>query len=139
MLVVALFCLFQVIQLYEMTIARHGLKVVGLPFSGKTCSLKVLAGALTYLHEKGLSGTLFNKIHTRNINPKSVTMGQLYGENGKATQEWKDGVLAVAFRQLASDHSPDRKWLILDGPVDALWIENRNTVLDDNKKILHAQ
>lgn len=109
--------------------------LVGQPFSGKSSSIKVLAGALSDLHDQGAKGPLFDKVQLRIINPKSVTMGQLYGETDLATQEWKDGVLAVAFRQLASDPSPDRKWCVLDGPVDAIWIENMNTVLDDNKKL----
>ncbi|GLC47993.1 hypothetical protein PLESTB_000047400 [Pleodorina starrii] len=127
--------LMKTIQLYEMVVVRHGLMTVGQPFSGKTASLRVLAGALSDLHERGVTGALYNKVQLRTINPKSVTMGQLYGETDKATQEWKDGVLAVAFRSLAADPSDDRKWLVLDGPVDAIWIENMNTVLDDNKKL----
>lgn len=38
--------------MYEMILVRHGLMLVGLPFSGKTKCYHALGGALGLVHEK---------------------------------------------------------------------------------------
>ncbi len=67
------------------------------------------------------------------INPLALSNNELYGSFDEGTHEWQDGVLARIMRTLCKDDSPDQKWILFDGPVDTLWIESMNTLLDDNK------
>ncbi|XP_038005283.1 dynein heavy chain 1, axonemal [Motacilla alba alba] len=124
------------IQLYETTVVRHGLMLVGPTGSGKTKSYEVLAAAMTSLKgQPAASGGNYEAVSYFVLNPKSITMGQLYGEFNLLTHEWTDGIFSTLMRRgtVAADSS--KKWYMFDGPVDALWIENMNTVLDDNKKL----
>uniref|UniRef100_K3W9Z0 AAA+ ATPase domain-containing protein n=1 Tax=Globisporangium ultimum (strain ATCC 200006 / CBS 805.95 / DAOM BR144) TaxID=431595 RepID=K3W9Z0_GLOUD len=132
------FFLMKIVQLYETLCVRHGLMVVGATGGGKSSNLSVLAEALTELKNLGEIGHAYERVLRYQLNPKSITMGQLYGEFDANTHEWQDGILSTLYREAASDTKLDRKWVIFDGPVDAIWIENMNTVLDDNKKLCLA-
>lgn len=52
--------------------------LVGEPFAGKTKVLHVLADTLTLMNEKGYEAE--EKVIFRTMNPKSITMGQLFGQ-----------------------------------------------------------
>ncbi|RHY56820.1 hypothetical protein DYB38_001612 [Aphanomyces astaci] len=124
----------KVVQLYETVLVRHGLMVVGITGSGKTCIVHTLAAAITAVFNES-EGKTQSLVHIHTMNPKSITSGQLYGNFDENTHEWSDGVLAKTYRDCARDTTDDRQWVMFDGPVDAVWIENMNTVLDDNKKL----
>jgi Mrp family chromosome partitioning ATPase len=79
----------QVLQLYEMLAVRHGIMVVGLPLAGKSAVLATLAAALSALAAAGEPGPLFERVDAVAINPKAVTMEELYGAGDRATQEWR--------------------------------------------------
>jgi len=133
----------KIIQVHETQLVRHGMMVVGEAGSGKSTNVEVLSLALAKLFEDGqVDKDGFYKIVDRLIlNPKSISAGELYGEFNELTNEWKDGIVPKLVRQVVQagvDGSPNRKWIIFDGPVDAIWIENMNTVLDDNKTLCLA-
>ena len=105
---------------------------VGPTGGGKSNCIQTLAEALTKLKEAGVSNENNQKVHKYVLNPKCIRMGELYGEYNIYTNEWKDGLGSSLIRAGVSDTTLDKKWVVFDGPVDAIWIENMNTVLDDN-------
>ncbi|KAK9815239.1 hypothetical protein WJX72_000483 [[Myrmecia] bisecta] len=122
----------KVIQLYETFNVRFGVMLVGLTGGGKTCCYRMLQAAMTLLRAQGCPNPDFQAVHTHLVNPKAVSLGELYGEFNELTHEWRDGVASQLIRTAVADASEDRQWVVFDGPVDAVWIESMNTVLDDN-------
>ncbi|CAM9568719.1 unnamed protein product [Heterosigma akashiwo] len=132
----------KVIQIHETQLVRHGMMVVGEAMSGKTAAVHTLARALTRLQEEGVvdkDGFYKKQVECLTLNPKSITAGELYGSFNLLTNEWADGLVPKLVRQCVGEVRPRlRKWVVFDGPVDAVWIENMNTVLDDNKTLCLA-
>ncbi|KAJ6638438.1 Dynein axonemal heavy chain 6, partial [Pseudolycoriella hygida] len=126
------------IQLYETMEIRSGVMLVGLAASGKTSILHTLAGALTQLLADGISHPLYRSVKIRTLNPKAVSSDELYGYVNSTTLEWKDGLMGLAIRSAVAVTDEIHQWIVCDGPVDAVWIENLNTVLDDNKMLCLA-
>lgn len=123
----------KVIQMYETMLTRHTCMIVGPTNGGKSLVLNVLS--------KAQEAAIGEKIITHTLNPKAQGLNELYGELDPVTRDWTDGVLSNLFRSMnqplkqdASGNTPKEvRWLIFDGDVDALWIENMNSVMDDNR------
>jgi len=84
----------KVIQLLETMMVRHGIMLVGVTGTGKTTSAKVLGGALGELHQLGSDDGWHKPVHIDCLNPKSVTMGELFGETNILTNEWTEGLVS---------------------------------------------
>jgi dynein heavy chain len=118
----------KVIQLYETMNVRFGVMAVGPTGGGKTTCYRMLQAAMTKLRAAGHANLNFQATQAYVLNPKCIKMGELYGEYNLLTNEWRDGLASTIIRQCVADTTQDRKWVVFDGPVDAIWIENMNTV-----------
>eukprot|EP01063_Lacrimia_lanifica_P013523 TRINITY_DN2016_c0_g3_i2.p1 TRINITY_DN2016_c0_g3~~TRINITY_DN2016_c0_g3_i2.p1 ORF type:complete len:4660 (+),score=2247.11 TRINITY_DN2016_c0_g3_i2:150-14129(+) len=119
------------VQYSELLDVRHSVFVMGPAGCGKSCCWKTLAKAFKLLGDP---------CDYKVMNPKAVTSDELYGYIHPQSREWKDGLLSNLFRDYAelSQTKTNSKWLVLDGIIDAEWIESMNTVMDDNKMLTLA-
>jgi dynein heavy chain len=124
----------KLLQLYDTMIVRHGVMLVGPTGSGKSTCRNVLSTTLTKLSEElDNQSEVFKKVKEYTLNPKSITYGELYGVFNLQTHEWYNGLIPHFAHKAKGDRSNCRKWIIFDGPVDTLWIESLNSVLDDSR------
>eukprot|EP00741_Cyanophora_paradoxa_P016051 tig00000042_g15496.t1 len=119
----------KVTQLREIFVVRWSVFLLGPPGCGKSEVWRTLARAQNKVGEKTIYSTL---------NPKAVTRHELYGYVSAATREWHDGLISQIFRDFANTSGIPHEWIVLDGDIDAEWIESMNTVMDDNKMLTLA-
>jgi dynein heavy chain len=118
----------KVMQLYETCGVPHGIMILGHPGSDKTQIIGTLVKALS--DERGPHLLI-------KMNPKALTPSQMFGILDSSSNDWTDGIFPSLWRR-ASMRMNENCWLGLNGPVDALWIENLNSVLDDNRTLMLA-
>jgi dynein heavy chain len=117
--------LLKLIQLYETSTVRHGFMIVGTAGCGKTTIFNTLTEALSNVEGN-------NKFIITKMNPKAITGQQMFGVMN-SVGEWEPGIYSEIFKRTNNKNARANNWICCDGPVDAIWIENLNTVLDDNK------
>ena len=126
-------------QLNDTMNVRFGSMVIGAAMVGKSTSIQTLAQSLTKLRLTKHPSPRYKTIEYQVINPKSITMGELFGQEAPATKDWVDGLASHHIRQFTTRTDPDlQSWVVFDGPVDANWIESLNSVLDDSRLLCLA-
>ena len=127
----------KVLSLYALVQNRFGVCLLGATLTGKSSVIQLLKDTLNRIPdldpEKPRPVSIY-KVQAETVNPKSVSVTELFGSIDPITKNWTDGVLSHCLRSMSENKTPElAQWCILDGPQDSLWIENLNTTLDDSR------
>ncbi|GAB1316626.1 dynein heavy chain, partial [Madurella fahalii] len=118
----------KVLQLYQIQKIHHGVMMVGNSGSGKSAAWRLLLDALQQVENvEGVSHVIDSKVMSKEA---------LYGNLDSTTREWTDGLFTSILRKIVDNlrgEDAKRHWIVFDGDVDPEWVENLNSVLDDNK------
>lgn len=144
----------KILELFDTLNIRVGVVQTGASGSGKSTAMHILKQSLTALRDvKAHPDTAhFQHVNSFTINPKCISMGELYGFFHPVTREWTDGLASSILRSCIMEKmehmlkhrstgisdSGSFYWITFDGPIDVLWIESMNTVLDDNMTLCLA-
>lgn len=127
------------LQMYGMLAIKNGIIIVGNAMCGKTTIWKMLAEALRDMKSSPDAAETEYDVVYRIINPKSISVDQLFGNTDPEAREWSDSAVEKVYREMVSVTAAQcRGWMVFDGIVDPTWTECLHTLLDDNRKLCLA-
>nr|CAI5837150.1 unnamed protein product [Callosobruchus analis] len=112
------------IETCEAVKVSRKLILVGDIYSGKTTNIQLCQNLITRRDQVTINRNV--------INPNYLDHRKLIGYTYGANREWIDGIITKfirGFTQTSLD------WLIFDGNIDEVWIENIAPILQENKRL----
>lgn len=160
----------KIVDLYMTINLRHGLMTLGDACSGKTQAIYGLMNTLNRLNERETKERLetfkrllkenpamplsqvaqhipedyrFQAMHIQRLNPKSITMDQLFGQYDPVSKEWHDGMLSTLVRNAVADYNKHTAWveqnLYAGRPKQDDEDENRELTISDVNPDVYVQ
>ncbi|DAA79594.1 TPA_exp: Uncharacterized protein A8136_0367 [Trichophyton benhamiae CBS 112371] len=118
-----------------------GVEYVPANFENLTQAIKDIAAENHYVASDIWIAKILQLYQIQGIHHGVMMVGSsgaeaLYGNLDNTTREWTDGLFTGILRKVVDNlrgEDSKRHWIVFDGDVDPEWVENLNSVLDDNK------